>query len=146
MPHVAHMHCIQEEYVGHLQSQIKDLERYIVFLQAKQSTPTTPDVEATPTTTLSHEWSHDHPTTPHSVGRTRGQPTISLERPRAPGIGKRVTFARETWDGVFEEPPTPQYRLSMAQLDGVECVVDSTRCEWEKMDSLGKALPKVPRV
>ena len=139
--------CTQEEYVGHLQSQIKDLERYIVFLQAKQvSTPTTPNLEDPPTTSLSHDSPRD-PTTPEDARRSHGRPTISLAKPsRGAGGGKRVTFARETWDGRFEDPPTPQYRLSMAQLDGVDCVVDSTRCEWEKMDSLGKALPKEPRV
>lgn len=137
----------QEEYVSHLQSQIKDLERYIVFLQAKHtSTPTTPDVEAPPTPRFSRDLSHDStPSTPDS--KRPSQPTISLDKPAHMGRGKKhVRFARESWEGAFEDPPAPLYRLSMAQLDGVDCVIDSTRCEWEKMDQLGRALPKAPRV
>ena len=144
--------------MGHLQSQIKDLERYIVFLQAKQvstpTTPMTPDAEAPSLPlpfpqhlrTLSHDTSHDPPT-PIDADGTYKSPSISLEKPDSIGrAGKRVTFARETWEGAFEDPPMPQYRLSMTQLDGVACVVDSTHCEWEKMDSLGRALQKTPRV
>ena len=134
--------------MDHLQSQIKDLERYIVFLQAKQtSTPTTPDVEAPPIP-LSHGMSHD-PTTPDSndAERSLNRSTITLKQPSLSNrSSKRVTFAQETWEGAFEDPPTPKYRLSMTQLDGVDCVVDATRCEWEKMDSLGRSLPKTPRV
>ena len=37
----------------------------------------------------------------------------------------------------YGSQPVPRYRLAMTQLDGVECVVDSTRCEWGKQSSLG---------
>ena len=133
----------QEEYVSHLQSQIKDLERYIIFLQAKQTT--TPDMEAPPTPQLSQDSSHvSTPSTPNISNRP-SWPTISLEKPAHVGRGgKHVRFAQESWE--VEDPPAPQYRLSMTQLDGVDCVIDSTRCEWEKMDQLGRALPKAPRV
>ena len=150
--HAGHMRVTcwshaQEEYVSHLQSQIKDLERYIVFLQAKHtSMPTTPDVEATPTPRLSLDSSHV--ATPSTLDSKRPSwPTISLDKPAHVGRGgKHVRFAWESREGPFDDPPPPLYRLSMAQLDGVDCVIDSTRCEWEKMDQLGRALPKVPRV
>ena len=124
----------------HLQSQIKDLERYISFLQTKQS--------STPQSPRSHDLSSREATppvvsAPHSY---RPHPkALSLS-----GAGskpkKHVTFAREEWDGLCDEPPTPQYRLSMAQLDGVECTVDSTKYEWEKMDSFGRELYNPPSV
>ena len=36
--------------------------------------------------------------------------------------------------------PVPDYRLSMTQLDGVDCLMDNTMREWEKVDSLGDPL------
>ena len=42
--------------------------------------------------------------------------------------------------------PVPRYRLAMTQLDGVECVVDSTRCEWGKQSSLGDPLQERSKV
>ena len=38
-------------------------------------------------------------------------------------------------DSVLD-PPVPQYRLSMTQLDGVNCKLDNTQCELQRVDSL----------
>ena len=134
--------------MSHLQGQIKDLERYITFLQTKQVS--SPDSEHR------HSLSHDHtshdPTShdltsphvltspvlvsPHLTHRPHG---ISLDRQHS--TSKHVTFAKEKWESPYDNPPVPQYRLSMTQLDeGVACAVDAKRCEWEKMDSLGNSL------
>ena len=37
--------------------------------------------------------------------------------------------------------PIPDYRLSLTQLDGVDCTIDSKMWEWERLDPLGSDLP-----
>ena len=105
----------------HLQGQIKDLERYITFLQAKQKT----DPETDPDLHDLHE-------------EADAQTKVSSSRHRV--TSKHVTFAEDMINNPIsfrhDNPPPPLYRLSMTQLDGVECSVDSSHCEWEKRDSL----------
>ena len=101
-----------------------------MFLQARQVS--TPDSEASCA-------SSPDPT-------AQPKPSISFERFHNVK-SKHVTFApQDKWEGPYRDPPTPLYRLSMTQLDGVDCMVDSTRCEWEKMDSLGRAVHNGPQV
>lgn len=130
----------KEEYVSHLQGQIKDLERYIGFLQAKQVS--TPDSECltTPHDSTSHNSvSHDSMLgscdSIKSPLKLHPKPSLSLK-----GQLSKQAGVMEQWEGLQNDPPTPQYRLSMTQLDGVECAIDARRCEWEKMDSLGRSL------
>ena len=35
----------------------------------------------------------------------------------------------------------PDYRLSLTQLDGVDCTIDSKMWEWERVDPLGSTYP-----
>ena len=121
---------LQENYLSHMQGQIKDLERYISFLQTKQ-TCSLPDPERL--VSPSPDPSHDQPhlTSSHTV------------KP------KKVTFSDDvpSLRGSSEEkehldPPVPQYKPSLTQLsgvqsalDGVHCPLDSSQCEWEKADN-----------
>lgn len=133
---------LQDEYVTQLQNQIKDLERYITFIQTAR-----PKMSHDP-----HQESHDtnpHHQLPSPLALTNSKP-------------KKVTFADDL-DGNLEpdkvplpsplsrtklvgplvdkkRQPVPDYRLSMTQLDGVDCLMDNTMKEWEKVDSLGDPL------
>ena len=147
-----------------LQNQIHDLERYIAFLQA--ASPNRPSL--TDDNTSSSELdssssgrdyytppkSHDYTTRSHdhssSKKKRRSSTSSSNSRP------KKVTFAESTGSVPPPSPisrsqligptlgrthqPVPDYRLSLTQLDGVDCTVDSKMWEWERVDPLGSGL------
>ena len=143
--------------MGQLQVQIQDMERYISFLQAGQ-----PLRHPAPAATIrSHDpdsESHDDEdddtdSSPDTDRGTRIKRNSSL-----PNLKKRVSFAEDHHSRYYdlatappslasrgrlvgpvmerERQPVPNYRLSLTQLDGVHCSVDTSRMEWEKADSL----------
>ena len=152
----------QDEYVSQLQNQIHDLERYIAFLQAANPNhPSLNDDTSSSDNSSSHDYrtstkshdltarSHDH----HSK-KNRRSSTSSNSRP------KKVTFAESDFSsGSVPLPspasrsrlvgptlkhvhqPVPDYRLSLTQLDGVDCTIDSKMWEWERLDPLGTGFP-----
>ena len=128
--------------MSHLQSQIKDLERYIAFLQVKQpSSPLDYSRQEHVALPLFSPSATPSSATPRVLPDDAAKPLLSPEKDTKQKT-KHVTFADDEKNFPFGDEfagPVPQYRLSMAQLDGVDCTVDSTRCEWEKMDSLGSA-------
>ncbi len=59
---------------------------------------------------------------------------------RKEGVARHLSYAGTEFDGILPGgrgrfTPVPRYRLSIAQLEGVECTIDATKCEWEKRDS-----------
>ena len=143
-----------------LQNQIHDLERYIAFLQAASPNhPLTDDASSSeldssssrnyPTPNKSHDYttrSHDR----HASSSKKKHRSSTSSRP------KKVTFAESDLpSGSVPLPspisrsrligptlgnrhqPVPDYRLSLTQLDGVDCTIDSKMWEWERLDPLG---------
>ena len=118
--------------MGQLQGQIRDLERYITFLQTKktrlQPRAKRHDSDSEETSSdYSDEEDEEEMFTPYSLKT------------------KRVTFADEVFlqrnkEGGDFEPPVPDYQVSMTQqLDGVNCALDYSRCEWEKTDTFSQS-------
>ena len=145
-----------------LQNQIHDLERYIAFLQAASPnrpsltddmSSSEPDSSSSGRDYYTPTKSHDHTTRSHdhtSSKKKHRSSTSSSSRP------KKVTFAESS--GIVPPPspisrsqlvgptlgrthqPVPDYRLSLTQLDGVDCTIDSKMWEWERLDPLGSGL------
>lgn len=151
--------------MSQLQNQIHDLERYIAFLQAASpnARPLPDDASSSELDSSSpHDYhtptmSHD-PTTKSHDYRHRSSSSSSSAKKRRP---KRVTFAEsDSSSGTLPPPsplsrlqlvgptlgnrhqPIPDYRLSLTQLDGVDCTIDSKMWEWERVDPLGSSLPR----
>ena len=151
-----------------LQNQIHDLERYIAFLQAASpnhpsltddTSGSEPDSSSSSRDYYTPSKSHDHTARSHdhsssSSKKKRRSSTSNSGRP------KKVTFAEsDSSSGSVPLPspisrsqlvgptlgrthqPIPDYRLSLTQLDGVDCTIDSKIWEWERLDPLGSGLP-----
>ena len=143
----------QDEYVSQLQNQIRDLERYITFLQASSPNPR-PLTDDTSSSELDTSSSHDSPYTkshdlhghtPSSKKRrskkvtfAESQPSPSVSLP-PPSPASRSRLIGPTLGNRHQ--PVPDYRLSLTQLDGVDCSVESKMWEWERVDPLGSSLP-----
>lgn len=116
--------------MGHLQGQIRDLERYITFLQTKQ-TRLQPRARRHGSEFLdtSSDASEEEEEEEDLLSTTQSM------RNRHVTFSDEVSVRRCPEEGDLE-PPLPEYRVSMSQqLDGVNCALDYSRCEWEKMDS-----------
>ncbi len=124
--------------MGHLQGQIKDLERYITFLQTKQTRlqPRARSYEGSDFTESSSTDNSEDDDDDDDDDDDEPYTAYSLKR------NKHVTFSEEVSiqrcpERADYELPVPEYEVSMSkQLDGVNCALDYSRCEWEKTDTL----------
>ena len=161
-----HTHTrMQDEYVTQLQNQIHDLERYIAFLQAASpnrpslvddTSSSEPDSSSSGYDYHTPAKSHDHTIRSHdhsSSSTKKRRSSTSSSGSRRP---KKVTFAESSGSVPPPSPisrsqlvgptlgrthqPIPDYRLSLTQLDGVDCSIDSKMWEWERVDPLGSGL------
>lgn len=155
----------QDEYVTQLQNQIHDLERYIAFLQA--ASPNRPslvdDASSSELDSSSSGYdyhtpakSHDHTIRSHDHSSSKKKHRSSTSSSSTSRRLKRVTFAESSGSVPPPSPisrsqlvgptlgrmhqPVPDYRLSLTQLDGVDCSIDSKMWEWERVDPLGSGL------
>ena len=91
--------------------------------------------------------SHDHVTKSHDKSQDKPLDPVSHEdKPKKAEPADEETPTPTTPKDVIGpflrhgDRPVPEYRLALTQLDGVDCVVDSSRFEWGKESSLGEPL------